>query len=67
MDPRDYDRIADLLMQIRKKYSILGVRKLSKHTIDAEGFDGALDALDLVELLLAVNDNLGKADAKGWL
>jgi len=67
MDPRDYDRIADLLMQIRAKYSVLGVEKLSRARMDADTYDGYLDALDLIEILLILNDNLGELDGKGLL
>ena len=67
MDPRDYDRIADLLMQIRAKYSVLGVQKLSRARMDADTYDGMMDALDLIEILLILNDNLGELDGKGLL
>jgi len=67
MDARDYDRIADLLMQIRQKYSVLGVSKLSKAVFESPNDSELYDAIDLIELLLQINDNLGQADAKGWL
>lgn len=67
MDPRDYDRIADLLMQIRMKYSVLGVDKLSKANYESPNDSELYDAIDLIDILLEQNDQLGKLDAKGWL
>lgn len=60
MDARNYDRIADLLMQIRAKYAGLepkyGVNKQMK-----------AEALDYVNALIWLNDQIAKADAKEWL
>lgn len=67
MEPRDYDRIADLLMQIRMKYSTLGVAKLSKAYFETPNDSEEYDALDIIELLLVMNDKLGKLDEKGLL
>lgn len=60
MEPRDYDRIADLLMQIRKKYANL---KLPDH-MDAYNREIMLNTIDN---LLKLNDKFGEWDAKGWL
>lgn len=64
MDARNYDRIADLLMQIRAKYSQLGVNKLSRVE---ELMPTLADPMDLIDILLRMNDELGELDAKGWL
>jgi hypothetical protein len=60
MDAKEYDRIADLLMQIRKKYAKIEVK---------EGINIQMkqEALDYVNALLWLNDELGKNDAQGWL
>lgn len=60
MDARDYDRIADLLVQIRSKYAEL-LPKLD------ENKEKKNDALDYINALLLLNDDLGEADALGWL
>lgn len=67
MDAQEYDRIADLLMQIRMKYSTLGVRKLSMAMRTSSSLKECVDALDLVDILLKMNDKLGELDGKGWL
>lgn len=67
MDAREYDRIADLLMQIRAKYSVLGVDKLSKANFESPNDSELFDAIDLIDLLLRMNDQLGEFDGKGWL
>lgn len=64
MDAREYDRIADLLMQIRRKYGLLGQTTVDRHTIH---IDDDCSVFDLIEFLLMLNDNLGQFDAKGWL
>lgn len=57
MDAKQYDRIADLLMQIRKKYEQI---KSEHSTLDK-------DAVKLVTALLQINHDLADFDAKGWL
>ena len=64
MDAKEYDRIADLLMQIRKKYRKLG-QSINNHCVTID--DTQYSAMDLISLLLRINDNLGEADAMGWL
>ena len=64
MDAQEYDRIADLLMQIRMKYTKLGT-SLERHYVCMD--DEELNVLHLIDLLLMLNDNLGLHDAKGWL
>jgi hypothetical protein len=57
MDPQEYDRIADLLMQIRKKYNKLPMEdKRLKQSI-----------LEHIDVLLQMNDTCGVFDAKGLL
>ena len=57
MDAKEYDRIADLLMQIRKKYNKLPMEdKRLKQSI-----------LEHIDALLNMNDNCATFDAKGWL
>ena len=60
MDAQDYDRIADLLMQIRGKYAKLD----PKHGVNNQMKQ---EALDYVNALLWLNDQIAKTDAKGWL
>ena len=60
MDAREYDRIADLLMQIRKKYAFLE----PKHEINQEHRNQALDYLNA---LLHINDKMAERDNEGWL
>ena len=60
MEPQQYDRIADLLMQIRKKYAdMLVTTDQTKQMRD--------DMLDMLNACLHTNDELGQLDAKGWL
>ena len=60
MDAQEYDRIADLLMQIRKK-----VRKIEYKTKKGQWtIEQVLGNID--DLLQDIND-LGEVDAKGWL
>lgn len=54
MDAREYDRIADLLMQIRKKY-------------EQETHDMAEYMVHTITHLLVMNDQFAEKDAKGWL
>lgn len=57
MDAKEYDRIADLLMQIRKKYNKLPMEdKKLKRSI-----------LEHIDVLLQMNDTCGVFDAKGLL
>lgn len=57
MDAKEYDRIADLLMQIRKKYNKLPMEdKKLKQSI-----------LEHIDVLLQMNDTCGVFDAKGLL
>jgi hypothetical protein len=57
MDAQEYDRIADLLMQIRKKYQTI---KSENSTLDK-------NAVKLVTALLQINHDLADFDSKGWL
>lgn len=64
MDPQEYDRIADLLMQIRKKYRTLG-KKIDDRVLVTPG--KAYNAIELISIVLELNDYLAEMDAKGWL
>lgn len=60
MDAKEYDRIADLLMQIRVKYK----------TLDSENEENAKKlryVAHYVDQLLLLNHNIAELDAKGWL
>ena len=60
MDATEYDRVADLLMQIRKKISkIHYTNKKGQWTIEQV-------MANIDDLLQDIND-LGEVDAKGWL
>ena len=60
MDPKSYERIGDLLMQIRKKYAELPpVRAENKQKIE--------DMLDLINAALWLNDEVADLDGTGWL
>lgn len=60
MNPRDYDRIADLLMQIRSKYeNLLPTDPSMKAT--------RLQMIDSLNFLIQNNDLMGQWDSKGWL
>lgn len=60
MDPKSYERIGDLLMQIRKKYAELPpVRPENKQKIE--------DMLDLINAALWLNDEIAELDGHGWL
>ncbi len=60
MDPREYDRIADLLMQIRSKIDNIN----TKHRTGKNGKDSMLHH---IEMALKYNDSLAQFDGKGWL
>ena len=61
MDARDYDRIADLLMQIRAKMTNI---KLKTDSID----NGMRDrGVHYIDQLLFIVDALATWDQKGWL
>lgn len=60
MDAKEYDRIADLLIQIRKKYDNLMVNNPDM-AITRE------QMLARLNFLIANNDLMGQWDAKGWL
>lgn len=60
MDAREWDRIADLLMQIRKKYAQL-TPKLDNNK------EAKQDSLDYLNALLHLNDVMAEYDNKGWL
>lgn len=60
MDAQEYDRIADLLMQIRKKYANMKT-KTEQH------IENKQNALDYLNALLYLNDLFAEDDAKGWL
>jgi hypothetical protein len=60
MEAKEYDRIADLLMQIRKKVKQIDAKtKLGQWTID--------EYIKKLDILIINTDELGQADAKGWL
>lgn len=60
MDARQYDRIADLLMQIRNKYAdLLPNQEQNKQKKN--------DMLDLINAALLLNDEMGQDDIRGWL
>jgi hypothetical protein len=54
MDAKEYDRIADLLMQIRKKYA-KGNHHMAKYMVER------------INYLLIMNDKIAEQDGKGWL
>lgn len=60
MDAREYDRIADLLMQIRKKINSLEPKYENAKKMREE-------ALQSLEWMLICNDILAKMDTAGWL
>jgi len=61
MDAQEYDRIADLLCQIRSKVrnNVQTTTKRGKFTVD--------HYCNAVEELLHMTDKLAKVDEKGWL
>jgi len=60
MDAKEYDRIADLLMQIRKKYAKISTNNEKNITMKQT-------ALSYLDSLLWINDVFAEDDAKGWL
>ena len=60
MDAREWDRIADLLMQIRQKYA-------KQTTTDTNSADTLTHMVFTIDHLLAMNDKLATWDGKGWL
>jgi hypothetical protein len=57
MDPKEYDRIADLLMQIRKKYDNTAFQdQMLKRSV-----------LEHIDALLSMNDECGQLAGNGWL
>lgn len=60
MDAKEYDRIADLLMQIRKKYVKIEA-KTEKNKQNKQ------DAIDYLNAMLYLNDYFAETDTKGWL
>jgi len=60
MDAKEYDRIADLLMQIRKKYANL-------KTKNEQHIENKQTAIKYLNCLLFLNDVFAEDDAKGWL
>ena len=57
MDAQEYDRIADLLMQIRKKYN--------KQPMNDKRLKQSI--LEHIDVLLKMNDTCAVFDAKGLL
>jgi len=57
MDAKEYDRIADLLMQIRKKYN--------KQPMEDKRLKQSI--LEHIDVLLKMNDTCAVFDAKGLL
>ena len=60
MDAKEWDRIADLLMQIRGKYK-------KQDTTDTEAADMLTHMVFMIDHLLKFNDMCAKWDDKGWL
>ena len=60
MDAKEWDRIADLLMQIRGKYK-------KQETTCTQSEEMLNDMVWLVEHLLKYNDKAATYDNKGWL
>jgi len=60
MDPKEYDRIADMLMQIRKKIDNLPASVPLTNQIKMRMLD------DVNDLILTL-DKIAVWDAKGWL
>jgi hypothetical protein len=60
MDARDYDRIGDLLMQIKKKIENLNPTRMPTITAQSEMHYHIMSALEL-------NDKLAELDNMGWL
>jgi hypothetical protein len=60
MDAREYDRIADLLIQIRKKYDQLLIENPDLNVT-------RLQMIARLNFLIENNDLMAKWDDKGWL
>jgi hypothetical protein len=60
MDAKEYDRIADLLMQIRKKYRNLDITRNYEDHLREE-------AMRYIDILLGTNDHFANLDNKGLL
>ena len=60
MDARDYDRIADLLMQMIKKIRNLDPQRMPN-------IDRQTRMHYHLETALALNDEMAQDDARGWL
>ena len=60
MDAQEWDRIADLLMQIRQKYA-------KQETTDTNSTDTLTHMVFTINHLLSMNDKLAEWDGKGWL
>jgi len=60
MDAREWDRIADLLMQIRQKYA-------KQPTTDTNSTDTLTHMVYTIDHLLTMNDKMAKWDDMGWL
>ena len=60
MDAQEWDRIADLLMQIKKKIKNLEPSRMPTITMQSEMHYHIMSALEL-------NDKLAQLDGMGWL
>jgi len=60
IDPKEFERIDDLLQQIRQKYGNL----FPKHEQNRQRLN---DGLDYLNALLEINESLGESNAVGWL
>lgn len=60
MDPKSYERIGDLLMQIRKKYAEM-------EPVSEENQTKVKVMLAHINSALLLNDEIGELDGKGWL
>jgi len=60
MDAREYDRIGDMLMQIKKQIGKLEPTK-------APTIATKIEMAQTVDLMLELNDKLAQWDDKGWL
>jgi hypothetical protein len=60
MDPKSYERIGDLLMQIRKKYAEMPA-------VSEENMTKIRVMLAHINSALLLNDEIAELDGKGWL
>ena len=60
MDAKEYDRIADLLLQIRKKFSRIKPKAEPEQKLHHY-------LMITIDDLIKYNDKFGEWDAKGWL